>query len=44
MGNDEYARENGSFGLTTLRGTESNMSLRDTNTLPAKAFYRVRAD
>ena len=28
----------------TLRGTESNMSLRDTNTLPAKAFYRVRAD
>ena len=28
----------------TLRGTEGFMSLRDTNALPAEAFYRVRAD
>jgi hypothetical protein len=28
----------------SLRGTEGNLSLQDTNTLPAKAFYRVRAD
>ena len=29
---------------STLRGTEGFMSLPDTNGLPAKAFYRVRAD
>ena len=28
----------------TLRGTEDNMSLQDTNPLPAQAFYRVRTD
>ena len=28
----------------TLRGTEGNLTLQDTNTLPARAFYRVRAD
>jgi hypothetical protein len=29
---------------TTLRGTEDLMTLQDTNSLPAQAFYRVRAD
>jgi hypothetical protein len=29
---------------TTLRGTEDLMTLQDTNSLPARAFYRVRAD
>jgi hypothetical protein len=28
----------------TLRGTEGLMSLQDTNSLPARAFYRVRAN
>src|ERR1035437_1007809 len=28
----------------THRGTEGNLSLQDTNMLPAQAFYRVRAD
>ncbi len=27
----------------TLRGTEDQMTLQDTNSLPAQAFYRVRA-
>ena len=27
----------------TLRGTEGKLTLQDTNTLPARAFYRVRA-
>ena len=29
---------------TTLRGTEDYLTLQETNTLPARAFYRVRAD
>ena len=29
---------------TTLRGTEDFLTLQETNTLPAQAFYRVRAD
>jgi hypothetical protein len=28
----------------TIRGTEGYLTLQDTNTLPAKAFYRVRAE
>ncbi len=28
----------------TIRGTEGTLSLGDTNTLPARAFYRVRAE
>ncbi len=28
----------------TVRGTEGRMSLQDTNALPERAFYRVRAD